>query len=50
MIRSTALGFDEKKSVEADEPIKTGQLLELDFVPLPHNRDFTLDLHHRVYR
>ena len=45
MIRSTALGFDEKKSVEADEPIKTGQLLELDFVPLPHNRDFTLDLH-----
>ena len=45
MIRSAAIGFDEKKTVETDEPFKTGQFMELDFVPLPHNRDFTLDLH-----
>ena len=55
MMFSVAGGLDEKKSIEFKdkeraknndkEIIKTGEVKELNFVPLPHNRDFTLDLH-----
>ncbi|MDE1988663.1 MAG: class I tRNA ligase family protein [Patescibacteria group bacterium] len=55
MMFSVAEGLDEKESIALknkirtknndDEIIKTGEVKELDFFPLPHNRDFTLDLH-----
>jgi len=45
MIISAAIGLDEKKAIEIDESFKAGQFVKFDFVPLPHNRDFILDLH-----
>ena len=49
MLYSAVNGFNEKESIEAkgnkDNFIENGQFIILDFVPLPHNRDHTLDLH-----
>ena len=49
MIYASACGLDEKQAMEAtkgeDDFIEAGQFIELDFIPLSHNRDFTLDLH-----
>ncbi|MEK7548869.1 MAG: class I tRNA ligase family protein, partial [Patescibacteria group bacterium] len=46
---ATALGADAKKAVEIkkDKPdfIKTGEFQELDFAPIPHNRNYEIDLH-----
>jgi len=49
MLYSSALGLNEKEAVKAredrDDFIGTGEFMELPFVPLPHDKDFTLDLH-----
>ncbi len=48
-LESDAMGWTKQNSLlayEADEDyIKTGELKELDFVPLPHNENYELDLH-----
>ncbi|KKR88577.1 MAG: Isoleucine-tRNA ligase [Candidatus Wolfebacteria bacterium GW2011_GWA1_44_24] len=44
-----AAGADVKTSVEMkinkNDFIKTGEIMKLNFVPLPHNKNFELDLH-----
>ncbi|KKT20910.1 MAG: Isoleucine-tRNA ligase [Parcubacteria group bacterium GW2011_GWB1_43_8] len=49
MLYSSALGLNEKEAIKAreekDDFINTGEFMELSFVPLPHDRNFTLDLH-----
>ena len=45
-----AIGADAKKSArmkqeKGDDFIKTAELLELDFIPIPHNKNYELDLH-----
>ena len=49
MLHSSALGLNEKDAVKAreerDDFIGTGDFMELPFVPLPHDKNFTLDLH-----
>lgn len=49
MLFAGAVGADAKKAVEIkkDKPdfIKKGEIKKLDFVPLPHNRNYELDLH-----
>ncbi|MBI5306281.1 class I tRNA ligase family protein [Candidatus Wolfebacteria bacterium] len=45
-----AIGADVKKAVKmkegrGDDFIKTGELMKLDFIPLPHNGNYELDLH-----
>ena len=49
LIFATALGADAKKAVEIkkDKPdfVKTGEFQKLDFAPLPHNRNYEIDLH-----
>ena len=55
MMFSVANGLNENESIEFKdkarmessdkEIIKTGEVKNIDFVPLPHNRNFTLDLH-----
>jgi len=55
MIFSVAGGLNEKESIvlrnkirtknNDNEIIKTGEIKELPFVPLPHDKNFTLDLH-----
>jgi len=47
---AAVFGADAKKSAElkkekGNDFIKTGQMLELDFTPIPHNQNFELDLH-----
>ena len=46
---SATMGLNEKESVGAkenkDDFIENGKFINLDFIPLPHNRDYTLDLH-----
>jgi isoleucyl-tRNA synthetase len=44
---SAALGADKKESLRLIWPLfaKIAGLRELDFVPLPHNEDYELDLH-----
>jgi isoleucyl-tRNA synthetase len=43
MMRVAAQGLS-KEEVEMT-PLKTSEILKLDFVPLPHNEDYELDLH-----
>ena len=60
MMFSVAGGLNEKESIvlrnkirtknNDNEIIKTGEVKKLDFCPLPHNKNFTLDLHRYVYR
>src|SRR3989339_47994 len=49
MLYSSALGLNEKEAIKAreekDDFINTGEFMELPFVPLPHDKNFTLDLH-----
>ncbi len=49
MMWSGAHGLTNRQSAEAKEEksefIETGEILELPFVPLPHNEDFELDFH-----
>ncbi len=44
---SVALGADKKESLRLVWPLyaKTASLRKLDFIPLPHNRDYELDFH-----
>lgn len=49
MMATSAVGANVKKAIEIKEKekdfIKTGEVKTLNFFPLPHNRDFELDLH-----
>jgi len=50
LLSAGAIGADIKKSVEmkeekGDDYIKTGELMDIDFAPLPHNENYELDLH-----
>ncbi|MCR4283733.1 MAG: class I tRNA ligase family protein [Parcubacteria group bacterium] len=50
LLSAGAVGADIKKSVKMkeekrDDYIETGELMELDFVPLPHNENYEIDLH-----
>ncbi|MCK6462624.1 MAG: class I tRNA ligase family protein [Candidatus Pacebacteria bacterium] len=55
MMFSVSGGLNEKESINLkdmarknngnNEVIKTGEIKELPFVPLPHDKNFTLDLH-----
>ncbi|RJQ30555.1 isoleucine--tRNA ligase [Candidatus Parcubacteria bacterium] len=50
MLYSAALGLTEKEAVKikeerGDDFVKTGHFFEIPFVPLPRDRNFTLDLH-----
>lgn len=44
-----AIGADVKKAVAMkinnDDFIKTGEIMPLDFTPLPHNKNYEIDLH-----
>ena len=47
---AASVGADAKQSAEikkekGDDFIKTGQVLALDFIPIPHNKNYELDLH-----
>lgn len=49
MIQTVAKGLDQKQSIEfrgtGEDFPNTGEVVELDFVPLPHNAKYELDLH-----
>ncbi len=49
MLYSSASGLNEKEAIKAkedkDDFIGTGEFMELPFVSIPHNRNFTFDLH-----
>ena len=49
MMWTTAFGWSDKASAAEkatkEEFIKKGELIELPFVPLPHNEDYELDFH-----
>ncbi len=49
MLFSVVSGFNEKQSIKIkenkDDFIKTGELMELNFIPLPHNNNFEIDIH-----
>jgi len=49
MLHTASGGLNEKEAVKAmednDDFISAGEFMELPFVPLPHDKNFTLDLH-----
>lgn len=49
MMQSAAKGLDQKQSIEfrgtGEDFPRTAEVVELDFVPLPHNAKYELDLH-----
>ncbi len=49
LLFAAAAGADEKGAVKMkenkDDFLKTGEVMEVDFAPLPHNENFVLDLH-----
>jgi len=47
MMISSAYGYDSVKTLSTVDTgyLKTGEIFELPFVPLPHNKYFELDLH-----
>jgi isoleucyl-tRNA synthetase len=47
MMNATSRGMTNEQSVKFADEIypKTGEMKELDFIPLPHSEDYELDLH-----
>ena len=49
MLETGAMGWNDEESAalkaKKDDYIKTGEVKKIDFIPLPHDKNFVLDLH-----